>query len=75
MKDLIYIVLWATSLLILWGFMSVETGRLKHEIEHTANAEPYMLKKKLHRSNEIIQGLGTEVMRLDRKLEKEGKWK
>ena len=69
MKDLIYIVLWATSLLILWGFMTVENGRLRHEIEHIANAEPYMLKKKLHRANEIQQGLATEVMRLDRKLE------
>ncbi len=68
MKDLIYIVLWATSLLILWGVMSVETGRLRHEIEHRANKEPYALKKKLNSANKAIQAMAVEVMRLDRKL-------
>ncbi len=68
MKDLIYIVLWLTSLLVLWGVMHTNNRVDLWVIVDEASQEPYALKKKLNSANKAIQAMGVEVMRLDRKL-------
>ncbi len=68
MKDLIYIVLWLTSLLVLWGVMHTNNRVDLWVIVDEASQEPYALKKKLNSANKAIQAMAVEVMRLDRKL-------
>ncbi len=58
---LTYIVLWATSIFVLWGIMTIDHERVQIEIEHRANLEPYALKMEVHKLVHENRGLYREI--------------
>lgn len=61
---LCYIVLWATSLLILWGFMSVSNHVEYWVVVDSANKEPYSLKQKVKQLTKENRALYRELAQI-----------